>query len=155
MKNEYTVMEDGKHALVYINCKGKKRATMISLSDLDRVQAMPSTWYGVVRNCSLYVQACFGKPLRYYYLHRWIMEPGDDEYVDHGDNDGMNNTRENLSKVTAAENNDNRRLYGTWDRASIEGYRWYEAKLGKPYSGMETDENGYLVFDDMEPLPFE
>lgn len=153
MKNHYKVMEDGEHALVYINCEGKERATMISLKDLEAVSTIPSTWYGVVRNCTMYVQACYGNPRRYVYMHRLIVNADEDQYVDHGNNDGMDNTRENLSIVSAKENNDNRRLYGTWDRMAVEAYRWYEEELGMP--AVTTDENGYLVINDDAPLPWE
>lgn len=78
-----------------------------------------------------------------------------DDYVDHADNDGMNNTRENLSIVSAKENNDNRRLYGTWDRFTVTAFRWYEEGLGTPGSVVNTDGNGFLVCDDLEPLPWE
>ncbi len=138
---------------MYINCKGKERATMISRKDLEAVSAIPSTWYGVVRNCTMYVQAYYGNPRRYVYMHRLIMDADEDQYVDHGNNDGMDNTRENLSIVSAKENNDNRRLYGTWDRMTVEEYRWYEEELGTP--AITTDENGYLVINDDEPLPWE
>jgi len=42
-------------------------------------------------------------------MHREIMNPPDGFVVDHGDGDGLNNTRDNLSIVTAAENSYNRR----------------------------------------------
>lgn len=140
---------------MYIRCKGQERATLISADDLDKVKQIPTTWYGVVRNCTMYVQACFGKPLRYVYMHRYIMGAAPDDYVDHADNDGMNNTRENLSIVSAKENNDNRRLYGTWDRFTVTAFRWYEEGLGTPGSVLKTDGNGFLVCDDIEPLPWE
>lgn len=153
-KNRYKLLEDGKHAVVYIRCKGQERATLISADDLNRVKEIPTTWYGVVRHCTMYVQACYGKPLKYVYMHRYIMGAEPDDYVDHADNDGMNNTRENLSIVSAKENNDNRRLYGTWDRLTVTAFRWYETDLGTPGTTFTTDENGYMVTDD-EPLPWE
>ena len=42
-------------------------------------------------------------------MHREIMKPKAGFVVDHGDGDGLNNTRDNLSIVTAAENSYNRR----------------------------------------------
>lgn len=78
-----------------------------------------------------------------------------DDYVDHADNDGMNNTRENLSIVSAKENNDNRRVYGTWDRFTVTAFRWYEHELGTPNDNFQTDDSGFLVTDNMEPLPWE
>jgi hypothetical protein len=41
-------------------------------------------------------------------MHREIMKPAEGFVVDHGDGDGLNNTRDNLSIVTAAENSYNR-----------------------------------------------
>lgn len=153
MKNQYKLLEDGKHALIYIRCKGKDRATIISKEDLELVSSIPTSWYGVVRNCTMYVQACYGNPVQYVYMHRLIMNADAESYVDHGDNDGMNNTRENLSIVSAKENNDNRRLYGTWDRLAVTDYRWYEEELGKP--DIMTDDSGYLVINDDTALPWE
>jgi hypothetical protein len=42
-------------------------------------------------------------------MHREIMKPAAGFVVDHGDGDGLNNTRDNLSIVTAAENSYNKR----------------------------------------------
>jgi hypothetical protein len=42
-------------------------------------------------------------------MHREIMKPKAGFVVDHGDGDGLNNTRDNLSIVTAAENSYNKR----------------------------------------------
>lgn len=78
-----------------------------------------------------------------------------DDYVDHADNDGMNNTRENLSIVSAKENNDNRRLYGTWDKFTVTAFRWYESELGTPDSSFKTDADGFINTDLLEPLPWE
>lgn len=140
---------------MYIRCKGQERATLISADDLDKVKQIPTTWYGVVRNCTMYVQACFGKPLRYVYMHRYIMGAAPDDYVDHADNDGMNNTRENLSIVSAKENNDNRRIFGTWDRLTVTAFRWYESELGTLESNFKTDTAGFIIPDMLEPLPWE
>lgn len=152
MKNRYRLLEDGKHAIVYIRCKGKDRATLISKEDLCVVDRIPTSWYGVVRKHTMYVQACYGKPVRHVYMHRFIMGATPDYYVDHHDNDGMNNTRENLAIVSAKENNDNRRDTGTWDRLAVTDYRWYEAELG---TSLTVDEDGYLIIpEDDDPLPW-
>lgn len=109
MKNKYEVAPDGKSAVVYLRCAGKERATIISAKDLERVKEIPTSWYGEIRGCTMYARACFGKPRQYHYLHRWIMQPNEDREIDHGDHDGLNNTRENLTEVTPEDNLLNRR----------------------------------------------
>jgi hypothetical protein len=42
-------------------------------------------------------------------MHREIMKPPASFFVDHGDGNGLNNTRDNLSIVTPAENSYNKR----------------------------------------------
>ena len=42
-------------------------------------------------------------------MHREIMKPEEGKVVDHGDGEGLNNTRDNLRIVTAAENSYNKR----------------------------------------------
>jgi hypothetical protein len=104
-------------------CGGKERATLISVEDLDRAKEIPTSWYGEVRDWTMYVRACFGKPRQYTYLHRWIMQPNAESEVDHRDHDGLNNTRDNLRETTPEENFRNRR-----DRSSgATDYRDYEA----------------------------
>lgn len=109
MKNRYELTPDGKHAIIYIRCGGVERATIISANDLPRAQEVPNAWYGERRDWTMYVRTCFGRPRQYAYLHRFIMQPSEDNEIDHGDHDGMNNTRENLQEVTPEENRDNRR----------------------------------------------
>lgn len=41
------------------------------------------------------------------YMHRLIMNPSKDMFIDHIDNDGLNNTRKNLRICTKSENNMN------------------------------------------------
>jgi hypothetical protein len=45
------------------------------------------------------------------YLHRFIMGAGEDQIVDHKDNDGLNCQRYNLRVTTVDKNNKNRRSF--------------------------------------------
>ena len=40
-------------------------------------------------------------------MHRFIIQPEEDEMIDHADNDGLNNTRDNLRICTASQNHAN------------------------------------------------
>lgn len=55
-----------------------------------RIYAARSAWSGGSRS--------------YIYLHRFIMQPGQGQQVDHIDNDSLNNMRSNLRICTHAEN---------------------------------------------------
>ena len=143
MRNRYELTEDGKYAIIYIRCNGQERATIISADDLPRAQEIPTSWYGERRDWTMYVRCCFGSPQQYHYLHRWLLRPGEDSEVDHGDHDGLNNTRDNLAEVTPEENYENRRkerVFGVTD------WRKYEARCVGYRDPDDYDEDYDLPF---------
>lgn len=142
MRNRYELTPDGKFAIIYIRCEGVERATLISIDDLPRAQEIPTSWYGERRNWTMYTRCCFGSPRQYHYLHRWLLRPDSGNEIDHGDHDGLNNTRDNLAEVTPSENYENRRKekdFGATD------YRWYESKC----AGYHTLEDYSSIVDDL------
>lgn len=55
-----------------------------------------------------------GRRMKYVFMHRFIMQPPPDMFVDHRDGDGLNNQRSNLRVCTCADNTRNRRVsFGT------------------------------------------
>lgn len=52
-----------------------------------------------------------GQTRKIIYMHREVMS-AIDEYVDHRDNDGLNNTRSNLRKCSQTQNNANSKRHG-------------------------------------------
>jgi len=146
MRNRYKITDDGRYAVIYIRCNGQERATIISADDLPRAMEIPTSWYGEMRDWTMYVRCCFGSPRKYAYLHRWLMQPSEDNEVDHADHDGMNNTRDNLNEVTPAENLDNRRE--NCDKYAARAYRWYEADCKDYYNSDDQEDD---LIDD---LPF-
>lgn len=58
-------------------------------------------------------------------LHRFLMEAGPGEMVDHIDGDGLNNRRSNLRVATRSQNGQNRkRQKGTSQYKGVYWYRW-------------------------------
>lgn len=110
---------------------GQGAAVLLSNEDADLTQY---PWYPAVRNERLAYAACWthkdenGKWVRQF-LHRMVMERVEGrkldsrEHVDHIDNNGLNNTRENLRIVNTSQNGANRRL-STRNKSGYKGVSW-------------------------------
>jgi hypothetical protein len=82
---------------------------MVSPHDFERINQ--HKWQVTNNhNCTSYaIRTIWAGGRKRLVMHREIMNPPPGFVVDHGDGNGLNNTRENLSIVTAAENSYNRR----------------------------------------------
>lgn len=98
--NEYSIDGD----VVTIQLTQGKVAT-IDLADLPRVQE--HYWYADFTGQRWYVSSARGKKGKIR-LHRFLTNAPRGALVDHKDNDGFNNRRENLRIVTKAQNAQNR-----------------------------------------------
>ena len=124
MTNRHEILPCGR-VVVYIRGGGRERATLIDAADLPKVAALHGTWYAQRRRWTWYAaitvyQAGQRQTIR---LHRYLMEPPDGMEVDHVNNDGLDNTRENMRVVTPEANKGNMR---EWGSGGDIGFRWYE-----------------------------
>jgi len=119
MRNNYRTEGD----VTYIEChsKGNSVEVLISTSDLPRADEYPLKW--CIKDSGDGHFYCFGvKDKKVYYLHRWIMNPSQNNVIDHINNNGLDNRRENLREVTPSVNSLNncrdgvgfRRDLGKW-----------------------------------------
>lgn len=113
MKNEYEVR--GDNVAIFLNRKdGTMLETLISVSDFEKVDSFPNTWYPITfkkHPSTFYVQGYFksnGKNTPKL-LHRWLLDEPKGLVVDHINHDTLNNTRENLRVITQGQNCQNRK----------------------------------------------
>lgn len=131
MKNEYATQ--GEHTIIFLQTiQGEKIKTVISISDLDRANEFPNTWYasksphkdmyyvaGKMKVDGRRKTICFT---------RWLLKITDPTVeVDHWNNDTLNNTRDNLRKLSHAENLQNKTLYKN-NKTGITGISFNEQK---------------------------
>jgi hypothetical protein len=106
MKNDYTIK--GNITEIKINCSGEELIALIDTSDLPTVEAFSGKWYGLRSGNVVYVLLVNGKEqLR---LHRVIMNPHDNQIVDHKNRDGLDNRKINLRLCSKGENNQNKNI---------------------------------------------
>lgn len=78
----------------------------VLLDDADFDVVSPYVWRRV-KSSTLYAAARIGE--KTVYMHRLLMSPGDEDYVDHVNHNGLDNRRGNLRVVSPRENQMNRR----------------------------------------------
>lgn len=111
MRNQYTL--DGDSIAIRVRCRGTWKTAYASARDLALLQRLPVTWHASPARKStskfyafakLRVAAADGTVLyRTLSMHRYIMgEPAND--VQHIDNDGLNNRRDNIDPMAHQEN---------------------------------------------------
>lgn len=114
MKNNYEIL--GETTVIFIKRRnGDVLNTFIDTEDLEKVNSFQGSWYANFnqKTKNFYVVGNFRKPDGKYTLiglHRFIMDPPDDKFVDHIDRNTLNNKKTNLRIVTLAENNQNFRI---------------------------------------------
>jgi hypothetical protein len=128
MKNKYEVR--GNVTAIFINYKGQVLETLVSTSDLPKLQQYTGTWYGRKGkgDNTIYVYGYFNDRKSALSLHRYLLnEP--DGMVDHIDHNGLNNTRDNLRVVDRFTNAQNRRGAASNNKSSgIRGITWSKTK---------------------------
>jgi hypothetical protein len=119
--NEWAIV-DGVCQFYIINKKGEKFTVLVDKIDLDRLiefnKHWQITWHGwdYYATWSKYLGKIKSKSGKEYFhskligLHRWIMNAGEDDYVDHIDPyKTLDNRRYNLRLTTNSKNNQNRK----------------------------------------------
>jgi hypothetical protein len=154
MKNNYEIR--GDVVIIFMDSKiNGKMETLISTTKLARVLEYPNTWYPMYskKTDSFYahgnVTVSRGKRTTVS-LSRWLFGNPKGKIVDHKNHDTLNNTDENLRKVTNAENMQNRKGAATNSASGVRGVNWH--KLSQKWS-VELRINGKKVhiglFDDI------
>jgi hypothetical protein len=124
---------------------GKGFVTTIDEADWDLVKPYHWTaiwngnhWYAVTKEKDVLT----GKT-HYHYMHRLIMGDPVGKLVDHIDDDGLMNTRENLRIATRQQNNENTKPH----RDTITGFKgvWVIKKGGKLRYGARLTYAGHRI----------
>lgn len=79
------------------------------------------------------------------YMHRLIMNPKDDELIDHINGDGLDNRRENLRICTSSQNHMNQRAFGRAKGVQLIRGKW-RASISQSFN---TKEEAILAYNDM------
>lgn len=99
MKNKYTIIED------YVEIElTNARKTLISLSDLDKVDSHKGTWGAYTHRGLTYVQSKIPGTQKHMKLARFIMDAPKGTIVDHIDRKTLDNRRHNL-RITDLQQN--------------------------------------------------
>jgi hypothetical protein len=101
---------------------GPNNAYQVFVDEIDVDLVKSHAWYFTgryVKRQQVYPKRLWdekGKTRETFYLHREIVKPEEGLVVDHIDNNGLNNSRNNLRACTHADNLKNRDAVGvTWD----------------------------------------
>jgi hypothetical protein len=126
MKNKYEIR--GEVTAIFLN---NGLETIISTDKLPIVRELPGTWYAWWNNhvknyyCRMDIKSKDGKQTTIY-LHRLISNNPKGMFVDHIDNNTLNNTDGNLRIVTNSENQQNRKSAQANSKSGIRGVSWHK-----------------------------
>lgn len=118
--NEYVLYKDYAEIIITSKVYGKKRVK-IDLEDVEKCKQY--TWSLVYAKDRFYVSN--GLKTQRMNLHRYVMNCPVNMFIDHKNNDGLDNRKTNLQIVTRKENNENRKLAKN-NKTGITGVRWNE-----------------------------
>lgn len=116
--NEYILHKD--YAEIIINSKKYGRKLVkIDLDDIEKCKQY--TWSLVYSKGRFYINN--GLKSQRISLHRYIMYCPINMFVDHKNNDGLDNRKSNLQIVTRKQNNENRKLAKN-NKTGVTGVHW-------------------------------
>ena len=124
MKNKFEVK--GSVTAIFINNKdGTVSETLISTSDLEKVNQFPNQWYFSMLGDFKYVFGHMpGRKGKVYSLHRWILDDPKGYEIDHINHNTLDNTRNNLRKATRSQNSQNLKGAHKDSKSGIRGVYW-------------------------------
>lgn len=129
MKNRYEIRGDVTVIFLRRN-DGSELETIIDTTDLPIADSYPGTWYAhwAANKKSFYVMGNLRLPTgrrTSVQLHRWLLQPANDRFVDHVNNNPLDNRRCNLREATAQQNGQN--ISPTRKRFRARGVYWSQA----------------------------
>ncbi|RKF14486.1 numod4 motif family protein [Alginatibacterium sediminis] len=176
-KKNIQIMLINEHVVAKIGL-GKNKTTTISLCDIDILEE--HSFYAHKRQDGKYVARSSTNGA---YLHRLLMNPDDEQEIDHVDANPLNNTRPNMRRCTPRQNNlakksplvrgyvgihrmdggwykaldgEGRRV-GRYDTASQAAAARDELKMDNYYlseSGEELHNFGFIEWNDESNVPY-
>jgi hypothetical protein len=155
MKNEYEV--SGEVVVIFLNRRdGTILETQIETTDLAKMLEYEGKWTPWWNKCtkSYYVQGHLrlgvNKKTKIY-LHRYLTDAPKGQFVDHENNDTLDNRRSNLRFVTNAENQQNRKSTPSDNKSGVLGVSWNRNKNKWQCHIKANGKNMYLgLYDDLE-----
>ncbi|QAV07442.1 AP2 domain-containing protein [Bacillus vallismortis] len=128
MKNDYEIR--GEITAIFLIGKHGFLETIIDTADLQKAKEFNGYWHPLLdkKTDSFYVGGSYKKgngnwaSIR---LHRWLMNPSDDQVVDHRNHDTLDNRRANLRLCSIGENNRNRK-YSKHNTSEYKGVGWHK-----------------------------
>lgn len=136
MRNSW-IERDG-YIIIKVKCKGEEFECLIDKSDFGIVDAFSGTWYGwrgLNREPYVLIKVKEDGKWTSKRMHRVIMGEGLD--VDHKNQNGLDNRRDNLRHVTKAVNNLIRSKRAD-NKSGVVGVNW-DSKCGKWRSQIQRD----------------
>lgn len=129
MRNDYEI--HGDTTVIYLDRKdGTRLECLIDTDDLDRVTALPTSWWADKSSDGngFYASGEIrkdGKRIKVR-LHRFLVGASDNEDVDHKNHNKLDNRKTNIRKVTHAENHQNREKAQSNSHTGIRGVGWHK-----------------------------
>jgi len=115
--NDFIIKDHDVEIILRDNLGNEKSRTLIDIEDLCKAEK--HKWY---QNNSGYAISRVSKN-RQIFLHRLILKPDKNYYVDHIDGNPLNNKRDNLRICTHQQNMINRKI-GVDNKSGIKGVDW-------------------------------
>lgn len=129
MKNKYEIVGDCVHIQLSTKVDGEHLKTIISIEDLELVDAHTGTWGAYNGGRDYYVQTKIPGTRKHMKLARLILCAKEGQIVDHINGNTLDNRRCNLRFVTRRENRMNARVSKN-NKSGITGVNW-DATEGK------------------------
>jgi hypothetical protein len=151
MKNDYIIKNDVVIIFLYNRMKTKKYECVIDSSDLVKLELYDVNWYPKFQKNPQKYYASASKNGESIYMTRILMNAPFGTWVDHIDNDTMNNRKKNLRITTNAENLKNRKSKNSNNSSGYRNVSWSKV-LGKWVVQLQIDKKNHMFdekFDDV------